>query len=344
MQKLISLCVTTRNRKESLGRLINELSPELSDEVDLIIVDGASTDGTQNFIEKNYKNSPYIRYFCEEINSGLDQGYDQCVSLASGKYCWLLSDDDQIVQGSLELLIKIIKSNDYDLIVANSAVWDSTLQHCLIDKQININQDTNFTSRQMEELFVMTASVLSFIGAVIIKRELWITRDRESYFGSWFAHVGVIFQKKLDKGALVIERPLVNIRYGLASWSDKAFDIWMKSWPNLIWSLSGINENAKKAVVPRFPGRSFLRHLLYNCHNINFQTAQSTIPPRDYLRRIIIKLIYLIPSKVCNAIVGVACYLTSKKRLLILYDVANCASKNLVTRYLISRVISHKKN
>lgn len=340
MPILLSLCVTTRNRKEALARLINELSFEFSDEVELVIVDGASTDGTADFVSQHYKNISSILYHREVTNSGLDQGYDQCVSLASGRYCWMLSDDDQIVSGSVSLVLDLIRSSNYDLLVANSEVWDSSLSRCLFNRQINIHKNAIFTHNQMDNLFITTASVLSFIGSVIIKRDVWVERNRESYYGSWFIHIGVIFQNKLDQGAFVIAKPLVKIRYGVASWSGKAFDIWMKSWPSLIWSLPTVSENAKTLVVPKTPGRSLLKHLLFNCHKVDFHTAQRTIPAAELSRRILIRLIYLIPPTICNAIVGLGCYLTFRKRLLMLYDVANCVSSTPISRMLLRRVLS----
>lgn len=340
MSVLLSLCVTTRNRKESLARLIEELSSELTDEVELVIVDGASTDGTSDFISQHHKNNQSIRYHLEVANSGLDQGYDQCVAIASGRYCWMLSDDDQIIPGSVSVVLNLIRLSNHDLLVVNSEVWDSSLSRCLLKKQLNIRNNVSYTCNQMEDLFIETAAVLSFIGSVIIKRDMWVCRDRKSYYGSWFVHIGVIFQQQLNHGAFVIADPLIKIRYGVASWSEKAFDIWMKSWPTLIWSLPTVSENAKHLVVPMIPGRSLLKHLLFNCHKVKFCTASQTVPTTEISRRVLIRLIYLIPPTICNAIVGVGCYLTIRKRLLMLYDVANCASASPISRLLLRRALA----
>lgn len=339
MSVLLSLCVTTRNRKNSLSRLISELSSELSDEVEFVIVDGASTDGTSEFISREYASHSSIRYHIEKTNSGLDHGYDQCVTLASGRYCWMLSDDDQIVPGSIRLVLDLIRSRTHDLFVANSEVWDNTLTRCLLKNQLNLDKNVSYAAREMDALFIKTASVLSFIGSVIIKRDVWLERNREGYYGSWFIHIGVIFQHKLNHGAFVIANPLIRIRYGVASWSGKAFDIWMKSWPNLIWSLPAVSQNAKRTVVPMLPGRSLLKHLLFNCHKVDFRTASQIVPAKELSRRALIRLIYLVPPAISNAVVGVGCYLTSKKRLLMLYDVANCESAGPVSRFLLRRAL-----
>lgn len=344
MSVLLSLCVTTRNRKESLARLINELLSDLSDEVQLVIVDGASTDGTSDFISQHYKKNSTILYHLEATNSGLDQGYDKSVTLASGRYCWMLSDDDQIVPGSVGLVLDLIQSSNHDLIVANSEVWDSKLSCCLSKKILSINDNIVYNTNQMEDLFIKTASIMSFIGSVIIKREVWIGRIRNKYYGSWFIHIGVIFQDKLNNSAFVIACPLIKIRYGVASWSGKAFDIWMRSWPELIWSLPTISDSSKQLVVPMMPGRSFLKHLLFNCHQVKLRIAVQTVPETEFLRRFIIRLIYFIPPVICNVFVGIGCYMTVRKRLLILYDLANCASANPISRFLLNRALTYFQN
>jgi len=195
----------------------------------------------------------------------------------------------------------------------------------------------------MESLFINTASILSFIGSVIIKREVWIRRNRTALYGSWFAHIGVIFQDKLNNSAFAIASPLIKIRYGVASWYGKAFDIWMRCWPELIWSLPTISDGAKQQVVPMIPGRSLLKHLHFNCHKVKFRSAVQSVPATEPLRRFIIRLIYFRRPVICNAFVGVGCYLTVRKRLLMLYDIANCASANPISRFLLYRALAHSQ-
>jgi len=80
-----------------------------------------------------------------------------------------------------------------------------------------------------------------------------LARDPTPYLGSEFGHVGVIFQGPLVRGARVLAQPQMRIRYGRALWSSRAFEVWMFKWPRLIWGLSGISDQAKKAVCPKEP-------------------------------------------------------------------------------------------
>lgn len=334
MPTLLSLCVTTRNRCESLSRLISEIHDNLNEEVELVIVDGASTDGTAQLLAGLAEKCSYIHWEIEANNSGLDRGYDRCVEIASGKYCWMLSDDDRLISDAIQRVVQLIRTHDHDLFIANSEVWDDSLTLRLIKSQLSLDGNLEFLPHQNEALLIKTGSVLSFIGCVIIKREVWLSRIREPFFGSWFIHIGVIFQRPLANGALVLAEPLIQIRYGVASWSGRAFDIWMVAWPKLIWSLPGISDTAKQLVVPREPGCSIAKHILFNSHSVNFQKASQIIPAKAVFRRGVIRVIYLIPKVLCNAIVALGCYISLRSRRLMLYDMANCSSSNILTRWL----------
>jgi abequosyltransferase len=102
---------------------------------------------------------------------------------------------------------------------------------------------------------------MSFIGAVIVKRQLWLERDRASYFGSLFIHIGVLFQQPSLTNVIAIGEPLIAIRYGNALWTSQRFNIWAFLWPRLIWSLDGYSDTAKLAVVAKEPWRS-VRHMV----------------------------------------------------------------------------------
>jgi abequosyltransferase len=91
-------------------------------------------------------------------------------------------------------------------------------------------------------------------------RAVWMERDRTAYYGSFFVHVGVIFQAPLQK-AMVLGEPLMKIRYGNSMWTPKRFEIWALNWPKLIWSFDGISAATKERIGPRRLWRQPL-HLL----------------------------------------------------------------------------------
>jgi hypothetical protein len=117
-------------------------------------------------------------------------------------------------------------------------------------------------------LFSDTAIHLSFVGGVVIKRQVWIAREKEPYIGTGFVHFGVVFQRPLAGESLLIAEPLIEIRYGDALYmrTSRYFEIWMFIWPNMIWSLPNLSESSKRLVCPKEPWRKASKLLLFRAN------------------------------------------------------------------------------
>lgn len=251
---LLSICIATYNRAEYIGETIDSIIPQLDDDVELLVVDGASSDNTEDIVQAFAKKDSHIRYVRLPSKGGVDQDYDKSVELARGEYCWLFTDDDLLKPGAVVAVKSAIKKN-YDLVVVNAEVRDCELAVILQSRRIVMQNNKAYAPNSMEQLFVDALDYLSFIGAVVIRRSIWLSRERESYFGTEFIHVGVIFQKSMPESALIIAEPHISIRYGNGQWTPRHFDIWMFKWPKLVWSFDTISNWAKQCIVRKEPWR-----------------------------------------------------------------------------------------
>src|SRR4051794_33591388 len=102
----LSVCIATYNRARFIGETLDSLLPQITEDVELIVLDGASPDDTQEVVDRHVNAHPRVRYVRELTNSGVDQDYDKAVSYASGQYCWLMSDDDLLVPNAVERVLK----------------------------------------------------------------------------------------------------------------------------------------------------------------------------------------------------------------------------------------------
>jgi glycosyltransferase involved in cell wall biosynthesis len=256
----LSICIATYNRADYISETLNSIIPQLEDDVELLVVDGASTDATQDVVRKFAEKEPRIRYVRLLAKGGVDQDYNQSVELARGEFCWLFTDDDLLKPGAVAA-VKVAIQKGYDLIVVNAEERDRTLSTVLESQRLFINKDTIYESSDADRFFKDTAKHISFIGAVVIRRSVWLDRDRKSYFGTEFIHVGVIFQKKIKTPIFVISYPYIIIRLGNSQWTPRSFGIWMFKWPKLIWSFKEISHEARQEVVDREPWKK-LRNLI----------------------------------------------------------------------------------
>jgi glycosyltransferase involved in cell wall biosynthesis len=249
---LLSICIATYNRAAYIGETLESIIPQLDDDVEILVVDGASTDNTEDVLRQYAGKESRIRYIRLSAKGGIDQDYDKSVQLARGKYCWLFTDDDVLRPGAVNA-VKSAINEGYDLVIVNAEVRNREISVVLQSRRIVMHDNKIYAPNAMECLFVDALHYLSFIGAVVIRRSIWLSRERGLYFGTEFVHVGVIFQKPLPGPALIIAEPYIIIRFGNAQWAPRSFDIWMFRWPKLVWSFNHIPTKAKLSVCSREP-------------------------------------------------------------------------------------------
>lgn len=258
----LSICIATYNRAGFVAETLESILGQMAPGVELVVVDGNSPDSTREVIARVAARYPALRYYREEVNSGVDGDYDKAVGYAQGSYCWLMTDDDVLVPGAVSRVLAALETRP-NLVVVNAEVRNVDLTARLAIRRLAVQDDTDYDASHNEDLFTRAAAYLSFIGGVVIRRELWLARDRKSYYGTLFIHVGVIFQSPAIGAAKVLAQPLIVIRNGNAMWTSRAFEIWSFKWPALLWSFRAFSDSAKRSVCPREPWRG-LNFLLFH--------------------------------------------------------------------------------
>jgi abequosyltransferase len=250
----LSICIATLNRGAFIGETLNSIIRQATDEVEIVVIDGASTDNTEQVVRECQQRFPSLNYVRLKAKGGVDQDYNRAVEHAQGKYCWFMSDDDLLKPGAIAAVLEATR-RAYSLIVVNAEVRSFDFEALIAPRMLTTVTDRIYSVAEFGQLFVDVATFMSFIGCVVIERQIWNEREKAKYFGTEFIHVGVIFQHALPKDALVIAQPWISIRSGNASWSSKYFEIWMFKWPSLIWSLESFPESVKRQVCPTEPWR-----------------------------------------------------------------------------------------
>lgn len=325
MTPRLSICIATLNRARFLKETLDSILGQASDEVEVVIVDGASSDGTEEVVHGLQQGFPCIRYIRRDKAMGVDRDFDAAVQHASGEYCWLLCDDDLLKPGAIAKVLSETR-REHRLLVVNADVWDAGYSKLLEKRRMKIDEDRVYPSSGIEALFADTAGYLTFIGGVVIRRDLWMARERERYFGSEFIHIGVIFQAPLPGTALVISKPLISIRYGMAQWTERSFDIWMFKWPELVWSLPDISDDAKNRVTPREPWRILKTLLTFRAmgaysSKVYHDKVRNRIQDRG--QRAVPSLVSMLPGRMLN-LLGVAYFsLFHRQALMPLVDLMN---------------------
>ncbi|MGN0811931.1 MAG: glycosyltransferase [Candidatus Coproplasma sp.] len=97
---LLTIAIPTYNGSKTITKLLDILTPQLTDDIEVLISDNCSTDITSDLIS-GYIKKYNIRYIRNEVNIGPDANFLQCMLNAKGKYTFLISDDDIIVENAI---------------------------------------------------------------------------------------------------------------------------------------------------------------------------------------------------------------------------------------------------
>jgi abequosyltransferase len=335
-QLKLSICIATYRRAQYIGQTLDSIIPQLNEHVELVVVDGASPDDTAAVVQSRVDRGARVRYFRESTNSGVDQDYDKAVGYAVGDYCWLMSDDDLLVSGAVDRVLRELEAQP-DLVVANAKVMNADLSIDLNPRLLDVSTDQRWDSSGGEGLFAQVGAYLSFIGGVIVRRAFWQARPREAFYGSLFIHVGVLFQSPAVERGCVIAEPLIVIRYGNAMWSGRSFEIWMFKWPQLIWSFRHFSEASRTRVVTRFPFLSAKRMFFWRAvGSYSLSEYESYLHGAPPLRRgLVQKLIARIPGRLANLICGVYYLMLPRKQAgMQVYDLARAGHSSGLSRWL----------
>ena len=330
----LSICIATYNRSKFIGETLDSILVQMELGVELLVVDGASSDNTGVVMAQYLSQHPEIRYCREQVNSGVDRDYDKAVGYAKGEYCWLMSDDDILKPGAVQHVLSAIDGK-IDLIVVNSEIWNADFSEKLLDRRLKISADIEYGKKEREQFFIETANQLGFIGCVVIRRSFWLARDRAHYFGTLFIHVGVIFQHTAIETAKVISEPLIAIRDGNATWAARTFEVWAIKWPELIWSFPDFSDESKQAVCPREQWRKY-KFLFYHRAMGSYSLAEFHKFLSSRVNGLAWAKAYFVaafPGKAANLIVVFYYLLLKRKSRLELFDVLCSRHASVTSRF-----------
>jgi len=103
---LVSICMTTFNAADSVGYAVKSVLEQDYKDLELIIVDDASTDGTRDLLATLAKEDSRIRLIFNETNSGTYVGRNAALSQAKGRFFTVNDSDDLAHPKRLRLQLK----------------------------------------------------------------------------------------------------------------------------------------------------------------------------------------------------------------------------------------------
>ncbi|UOF91392.1 glycosyltransferase [Fodinisporobacter ferrooxydans] len=282
---ILSICIPTYNRAELLKYSLKSIIPqvnEFSDEVELIVSDNGSDDHTIEVVKWAQQMGDFKFHRNIENLGVIKNIFKLTHELSSGEYCWVLGDDDMLVNGKLGKILDCIKTySEIDYFFVNFFGKSVKERNVLID-----NFDSKY-SPKFKEYFMkdlddkvldtweeilgikntLPAQSITFIGCHIFRRQIWnkytylIKQHINNGFSTLeatFPHNIILTHAMKGKPSYYIGDPCVLFGTGAHEWSKYLTKIELERVEELIqlYEQIGIDKKLIKYCKDDFLKRS----------------------------------------------------------------------------------------
>jgi len=189
----LTIGIPIYNGELTIAETLDSIFRQITSEVEVVISDNASTDGTKDIVESYCRKYEQIRFHTNEINLGADRNIDLTVSRANGEFVWLMGDDDEIEEGGIDSIIKVIDAHpDLAAIFVNYSSYDRITGECLNARTLKIEQDVLCADANS---FLKTATIYpNFMSSIIVRRSRWLDHDAITFAGTHWLQYGMLMK------------------------------------------------------------------------------------------------------------------------------------------------------
>lgn len=188
---LLSLCIPTYNRarllEQSLRAVLAQITPALAGDVEVVVLDNASSDSTPEVVAQVHSDFPWValRSVRRAQNIGPDANFCDAPMQTSGLFLYLLSDDDVLLPGAVLRLLELIRRYpSLDAIALNVRAFQESPEEETRSVYFRA-QDCMLQERDAALLFLSTH--ITFLSCIAFRRGNVLGRDYSPYFATHLA-------------------------------------------------------------------------------------------------------------------------------------------------------------
>lgn len=211
----LSVCIPTYNFGPFIGETLDSILPQVRvqapGDVEVLVVDGASTDNTESVVRARMRDSPFLRYIRLPQRGGIDLDMALSVEKAQGDYCWMFSADDLMRPGALRRAFQAVNEpGDVDVVIVQHSNCTKRMRllgvHPVFQENRALSADLS-DHVQRHAYFraaATTEALFSFMSSLVIKRGTWQSApDVRRYYGTCWAHSARLLAQSLVGPLLV---------------------------------------------------------------------------------------------------------------------------------------------
>jgi glycosyltransferase involved in cell wall biosynthesis len=155
MYPLVSILIPVFNREKYIAECIESAKNQSISDIEIIIVDNASTDKTPEICQKYAEEDSRIRYFQNSNNIGPVRNWLACASKARGIYTKILWSDDVIEPLFLERLLPFLGDSSVGFVYSAVSIFSENKKDVItsyfLDKKTGIYDSRLFVEGALFE-------------------------------------------------------------------------------------------------------------------------------------------------------------------------------------------------
>jgi glycosyltransferase involved in cell wall biosynthesis len=101
--------IATYNAADTIQRCLNSIIKQKTKDIELIVIDGGSTDETQYLLSKNVSS---IDFLISEKDAGIYDAWNKGISNSSGQWILFIGADDILESDAINIYLSFLRNND----------------------------------------------------------------------------------------------------------------------------------------------------------------------------------------------------------------------------------------
>lgn len=195
---LLTIAIPTWNRSISLNKALEHLFPQLenySKQIEIIISDNGSDDDTQYIIRKFIDQYQQLNIISNKnsANIGFYDNFKKCRELSSGKYLWVLSDDDYVCSDIITVILnKICETTEFAVLYLKNKTYQSQF--------LSYNLDS-------DQLLIQESYRIGLISSVIFlnKKEFDEILYKKYHDSAFIGFIFLLNSFNFNKNVIIVE-------------------------------------------------------------------------------------------------------------------------------------------
>lgn len=190
----LSICIPVHNFGAFLGDTLESIVQQATEDVEIVVLDGASTDDTPDVVRRFQARFPRLTYVRRDKKGGIDRDMALSVEAARGEHCWLFSGDDLMRPDAIQRLRSELKGG-CDVYLLESMLCRFDMSPIAMHRMLDLREPRTFhledqgERREYFRLSLNSAAFFSFCSALVIRKSRWDeARFDDSFYGTCWAH------------------------------------------------------------------------------------------------------------------------------------------------------------